>query len=71
MHEFLLSLSALFHKYLTERIILKLLTSVLRRHQRKFIQYKKFHKFKHIFSRARKPHLTAVPKMLTTEAEAL
>jgi len=39
MHEFLLSHLALRDKYLTERI-LKLLTFLSRRHQKKFIQYK-------------------------------
>jgi hypothetical protein len=69
MHEFLLSHLALRDKYLTEQI-LKLLTSLLRRHQSTFIKYNALSKFKHIFSRVGKPHLTAVPKMLTAEAEA-
>jgi len=29
---------------------------------KEFVQYKASPKFKHIFSRFRKPHLTAVPK---------
>jgi hypothetical protein len=52
--------------------ILKLFTFLSRRHQRKFIQYKASPKFKQIFSRPRKPHITAVPKTLTAaEEEAL
>ena len=70
-HEFLLSPWALRDKYLTERRILKLFTLLSRRQKMKSVQYKSSPKFKQIFSRARKPHVTAVPKMLTVEAETL
>jgi hypothetical protein len=69
LREFLMSPSALRDKYLTERRILKLFLS--RRHKRKFPQYKESPKFKQNFSRPTKPRVTAAPKMLTAEAEAL
>jgi hypothetical protein len=69
--EFLLTPLALVNKYLTGRKILKLLTFLSRPQQRKFVQYNATPKFKYIFSRAKKSHITAVPNLLTAEAEAL
>jgi hypothetical protein len=69
--EFALSRSALRDKYLTQRRIFKLFTFLSKHHQGKFIQNKASPKFKQNLRRPIKPHVTAVPEMVTTEAEAL